>query len=649
MNGGAKTGGWLRNLPITLKLATILLVFVGIIAILLAVAALSLSLSNGARAYVGGEGLWSKAQKDAVYFLTRYAASHDPADYRRYQSAIAVTRGDRAARLEMEKPDYDAAIVERGFVQGGNAAEDVPDMIFLVRHFGSVRYLADALRIWAEADTHIAALDRSATELHQAIVQGQLTPERQQLLLQRIDRINAVLTPLEHDFSASLGRGARWMRDVLLTSIFVCTALLLALGLWIAGVIARRMNEDIQALRQGALRMSQGDLSQRIPVRSADELGQLAEVFNETMSRRRDIEDALRHAQEFNAKVMEAATSAMFAVDLDGCFTLVNRQTCALTGYDTGELLGSSYRMLIPAADLPDVDAQFATVAQGLQQVTRHETRLIRKDGSVITIVFSNSPLIKDDQAIGVVGSAEDITERKRAAGELLARAEELARSNEELEHFAYVASHDLQEPLRTVASFTQLLARRFDDSEQDAREFVGHITGEVQRMRSLIEGLLAYSRVARAEHPATIVNMNRLLDDALSALRIAIADSGATITRDPLPNLVADAQQVTQLLQNLLANAIKFRGQEPPRIHVGVERDGEHWLFSVRDNGIGIDPQYAERIFVLFQRLHGREVYPGSGLGLAICRKIVERHGGRIWVEPGHPGSLFRFTLPAE
>ena len=143
--------------------------------------------------------------------------------------------------------------------------------------------------------------------------------------------------------------------------------------------------------------------------------------------------------------------------------------------------------------------------------------------------------------------------ERKRAADELQARAEDLARSNEELEHFAYVASHDLQEPLRTVASFAQLLARRFNDSEQDAREFVGHITSEVQRMRSLIEGLLAYSRVARTEHPATIVNMNRLLDDALSALRIAIADSGATITRDPLPNLVVGAQQITQLLQNLL------------------------------------------------------------------------------------------------
>ncbi|HUT32972.1 MAG TPA: ATP-binding protein [Planctomycetota bacterium] len=242
----------------------------------------------------------------------------------------------------------------------------------------------------------------------------------------------------------------------------------------------------------------------------------------------------------------------------------------------------------------------------------------------------------------------------RRAREELEARVQErtaeLARSNEELEQFAYVASHDLQEPLRMVSSFVQLLADRYGKVlDQDAREFIGYAADGATRMQALIRGLLAYSRVGRRGTPLSPVPAETCLRNALQQLQAAVAEGNAQVTHDPLPTVLADETQLTQLLQHLIGNAVKFRSQAPPRVHVKAERKGEEWTFSVSDNGIGIGPAHTERIFRIFQRLHTREEYPGTGIGLAICKRIVERHGGRMWVEsqPG-TGSTFFFTLPS-
>jgi light-regulated signal transduction histidine kinase (bacteriophytochrome) len=243
-----------------------------------------------------------------------------------------------------------------------------------------------------------------------------------------------------------------------------------------------------------------------------------------------------------------------------------------------------------------------------------------------------------------------DVTDRKRAQGVLRAAYEELARSNAELQQFAYVASHDLQEPLRMIGSYTQLLERRYGDRlDQDAREFMGFIVDGATRMKQLIEDLLAYSRVGTRGKEMRPVQAQAVLDKALVNLRAAVEQSAAAVTHESLPEVNADDAQLAQLLQNLIGNAIKFRRKdEAPRIHVGVEDGGDEWHFSVADNGIGIEPQYFERIFLVFQRLHTQDEYPGTGIGLAICRKVVERHSGRIWVESAYgEGSTFHFTLP--
>jgi light-regulated signal transduction histidine kinase (bacteriophytochrome) len=286
-------------------------------------------------------------------------------------------------------------------------------------------------------------------------------------------------------------------------------------------------------------------------------------------------------------------------------------------------------------------------------------------------VSFAGYPLVLGEQLVGVfaVFGAEPISretsevlaavgeiitqgvERRRAEAALRLHAEDLARSNEELQQFAYVASHDLQEPLRMVASYTQLLARRYRGKlDADADEFIAYAVEGVNRMQRLIQDLLTYSRVGTRGREFKPCETAPVVRRVVENLQTMLDETKGEVKVGPLPAVLADESQLTQLFQNLLANALKFHGQVPPYVEVAAEPQGrDTWRFTVRDNGLGIDPQYFERIFIIFQRLHGREEYPGTGIGLAICKKIVERHGGRIGVEsrPGE-GSTFWFTLPA-
>lgn len=283
--------------------------------------------------------------------------------------------------------------------------------------------------------------------------------------------------------------------------------------------------------------------------------------------------------------------------------------------------------------------------------------RLMAKDGRIIPVEAHTAVMTdKDGAPIGVRGVLMDMTERKRSAESLAKYAEQLQRSNRDLQQFAYVASHDLQEPLRMVSSYLQLLERRYNDKlDADAREFIAYAVDGANRMKTLITDLLTYSRVTRAEKAFEEVPLEGILLQVTRNLHMTINDTGAEITSDPLPIVMADSNQMVQIFQNLIANALKFRSTDPlrkPEIHVGVEvvneGDQQEYIFCVRDNGIGIGQEYLERIFVIFQRLHSKAKYPGTGIGLAICKKVVERHGGRIWVTSvPREGTTFYFTLP--
>jgi len=239
--------------------------------------------------------------------------------------------------------------------------------------------------------------------------------------------------------------------------------------------------------------------------------------------------------------------------------------------------------------------------------------------------------------------------ERKRAQAALQLTAEEVKRSNRDLEQFAYIASHDLQEPLRAVGGYVKLLQRRFPENmDAKALEYINGAAAGADRMERLISDLLAFSRVGTRGGAFSPADLDAILNEALHNLQTSLTTTQAKVTREALPTLAVDATQVMQIFQNLIGNAIKFRSERPPEIHVGAQKQPGRWVFSVRDNGIGIEPQYFERIFQIFQRLHTRKHYPGTGIGLAICKKMVERHDGAIWVEsePGR-GSTFFFSLP--
>ncbi|MGA1823211.1 MAG: ATP-binding protein [bacterium] len=288
-------------------------------------------------------------------------------------------------------------------------------------------------------------------------------------------------------------------------------------------------------------------------------------------------------------------------------------------------------------------------VLQGETQV-ECDAEKERKDGEKISCIVTATPFRDPDgELIGIVEDFKDITARKIAEKELASRAEELARSNSELQQFAYVASHDLQEPLRMVVSYMQLLSNKYKGKlDNDADDYIYYAIDGSMRMQKLIKDLLAYSRVGTKGKDFKPTESIIALDEAVSNLQAAIKETHAIITHDALPKVIADNSQLVQLFQNLLSNAIKFRGEKPPCIHISAEKKISEYIFSVQDNGIGINTKYAGRIFAVFQRLHSRSEYPGTGIGLAICKKIVERHGGTIWVESeSGKGSIFNFTIP--
>jgi PAS domain S-box-containing protein len=353
--------------------------------------------------------------------------------------------------------------------------------------------------------------------------------------------------------------------------------------------------------------------------------------------------------------LLEAAPDAMMLVNLGGEIVLVNLQAERQFGYRRDELIGQPASTLISQDSAQRLRASIRRSADGgfaEQSSAAIEVEGRRNDGGSfpLEVTFSALPT---DEGILLTVAIRDITARKVAEAQLLQTVAELNRSNEELGQFAYIASHDLQEPLRMVASYTQLLSRRYKGKlDADADEFISFAVDGANRMQQLIQDLLAYSRVATKGKDLLETSSEEAFQQALRNLRGAIGDSGALVTHDPLPTVLADEGQLVQLFQNLVSNAIKYQNPGVPRVHVSATRKrdnvgGARWLFTVKDNGIGIESQYFDRIFGMFQRLHKREEFEGTGIGLAICKKIVERHGGSISVESqmGH-GSTFQFGL---
>ena len=389
----------------------------------------------------------------------------------------------------------------------------------------------------------------------------------------------------------------------------------------------------------------------------APENREIAILFND-ITKFKKTEEALEFSSIYNRSLIDASLDPLVTIGPDGKITDVNKSTEIITGYSKDVLIGT---------DFSDYFTEPEKARSGYKQVFKegsvydYSLEIKSKTGEVTPVLY-NASIYKDKrgEVIGVFAAARDITQIKRVENKLKEyqdtleekvkkRTEELAISNAELEHFAYVASHDLREPLRMITSFLQLLERRYGDNlDQDASEFIGFAVDGAKRLDDMINDLLEYSKVNRKEQVFRSVNLEKVLESALINLIIPTEENNAVIGHDPLPTVYGDEKLLVQLFQNLIGNAIKYHGQEPPKIHISSIKENNQYIISIKDNGIGIESQHLERIFTIFQRLHGNDEYEGTGIGLAITQKIVHQHNGNIWVESKQgKGSTFYFTIP--
>jgi two-component system, sensor histidine kinase len=524
-----------RDISIAKKLYFTVGIMALLIAVELAVLIFSINTLSSVRAYVGGEGLWSKAQKDALYQLLKYARTHNEADYAQFEGFMKVNQGDHKARMEMSKPgsDINLSVAEEGFYEGRNDREDLHRMVKLFLRFHSNKYISRAIVAWTKADEVISGFMVLGERLHHEMTATPYSQARVDAILDEIDPLNDRLSPLEDEFSFSLGEGSRWLENVILRLLFIVALTVECTGLLLAITVSRGIQRGLIEILLSSRAVAKGDFRRRAKSYARDEIGMLANNFN-TMA------EELERLEEEN------------------------------------------------------------------REVNNSLERKVRQ------------------------------------------RTSEMESKNKELEQFAYVASHDLQEPLRTISGFVELLQKEYQEKLQgNGVKYIDYLSQASDRMKTLIKDLLDYSRIGR-EKEAMVLDGNKLLAEVLADLGKSIKDSGAKVNAESLPSLHAYPTELKLLLQNLITNAIKFRHPDRvPDITIAVSEEYNYWGFMVGDNGIGIEPQFLERIFIIFQRLHSRTKYEGSGIGLAHCKKIVELHGGAIWAQsqPGQ-GSQFHFTI---
>ncbi|MBY8982524.1 MAG: PAS domain S-box protein [Candidatus Lokiarchaeota archaeon] len=371
-------------------------------------------------------------------------------------------------------------------------------------------------------------------------------------------------------------------------------------------------------------------------------------IISSEISKRKYAEQKLKESEEKYSFITENANDLIDIINIKLEIEYVNEEVHKkVLGYSKKDLIGN---LLLNFVHPDDFLTAMKVLKGGFKKgETEGTIRFQHKNGTWIWLEIKGKAFLDNDGKQKALLISRDETKRKKAEDDLKATMEELKRSNEDLENFAYVASHDLQEPLRMVASFTQLLAKRYkDELDSEAHEYIDFAVDGAKRMQQLINDLLTYSQVRTHAKPFTQLDLNEILEKVLKDLKYSIEESNALFMYDSLPVIMGDKSQISQVFQNLISNGLKFNDKEYPLINISAESKKSHWLFSIRDNGIGIDSKYYDSIFKIFKRLHSRKDYPGTGIGLSICKRIIKRHGGEIWIESKlGKGSVFYFSIP--
>ncbi len=677
---------WVGQLSISRKLAAMVLANCLIVASLLVVVIVGLRTTDAVRSYVYGEGLWSKAQKSAIYHLNRYTLTADPEDFAKYEAAVGITLSIRRARLEMEKPEFDPDIAAQGLMDGGMPAADVPNMIRFFRDFRRNAYVDKAIAIWARGDEGMDELIALGRNLQLSLRAAALSPAQRQAFLVSIDEINDTLTPLEEEFSQTLSTAARWAHQSLLKLILGCAILLLGLGLWVSLRFAWQIRQGIQQLRLGAEHVARGDMAHRIPRVSDDELGDLAGSFNEMVRLRHEAELALERERHFLQATLENLAEAVIACDPKGRIWLVNRAARELHGLPAEPVVPerwADYCKLFSADGKAMLGADQMPLYRALNgQRVRDTEMVVTPLGCPSRIVLANAQALitESGQMLGAVVTLHDVTERRHAQSALAAHAQELEQANAELEQrntqlrrlyqaeaaseaksrFVATLSHEIRTPLHGILGLLETFESEELPGPQREKLALMHQSGRL--LKHLIDDILDFAKIeaGRVELEQAPLCLQALISEVCEALQPAAARKRITLLRQverlPADSILGDGQRLRQILLNLLSNAIKFTGEDG-EVTLGLRlstRRGQHvgLRFEVRDNGIGMDPQARDKVFESF--IQGESsttrLYGGTGLGLAICKGLIEQMGGSIGCEsePGQ-GSLFWFEIPAE
>ncbi len=717
---------WIKNVSIAKKLYSV----VGIMAVLIAVELGTLYFAvktlSSVRAFVGAEGLWSKSQKDAIYSLRKYYRNHKVEDEQAFYNFMKVPLSHHKTLVELLKKNPDLAIARQGLIEGGNHRDDIDGMIKLFRRFNNISYIHKSINIWSEADSVIARLIPLAKELHAEINltvglagSSSLSQNKLDEIIQEIDLINQKLTLLENDFSYTLGQGARWLENTIMKLLLAIALTVEFSGLILTYFVVRGITKGLKEITNASKRIAQRDFSARAQVFSNDEIGVLANSFNDmTAELSKNIQKRIQSDQDLEVKttfiqenekrivgIMDAlikTTHLNFSEklvvsdrvdELDAIAVGINTMSEALELHlqqlkeseaklnDAQRLaqIGSwewnivdntikwsdelyrvyglsrenfeaNYENYLKSIHPDDREYVNGIVQKAYQdhQPLDFNHRIILPDGDERTLHGKGEIYLNNEgNIIRMMGTAQDVTERIKAEKKLNEYNIELERKNKEIEQFAYAASHDLQEPLRSISNFSKLLAGKLDKyADEEMNEYMSLVSGGASRMSNLIFDLLEYSRVGKDMAKRT-TDCDKLVHEIFTDLAAIIEESGAQIHVEKLP--VIKCYDLKSVFQNLILNAIKFKKKGvPPVVNISATDTGTEFLFTVKDNGIGIEKEYYDRIFIIFQRLHLRTEYAGTGVGLSLSKKIIEMHGGKIWVESAFgKGSTFYFTLP--
>jgi len=647
-----------RDIPIKGKLYFVVGIMALLIAIELFMLFFTINTLSSTRAYVGGEGLYSKAQKDAAYNLRKYGVTRNEEDYQMFLKFIQIPIGDRRARLELEKENPDYKIIYEGFLEARNNYEDIDGMIKLFKRFRRIYYIDHAIIQWEKGDSLINELKKTGMYLHKQIYKDSIVSrEVLDITLSKIDILNEELTVVEDEFSFVLGEGSRWLEGLIMQILFVIAITVEFTGLFLTVSVSFAISKGIDEISRVAAKVAKADFTDRAKVFSKDEIGRLAVSFNkmtddleQIINERNKAEESLRRQKNLYETLIKTQSEMGIGVAIteNEKIIYVNEALCNIYGYKEDEILSMpTFMNMVVENDRDRLKQDLGKRIAGEKISDKGETSVVRKDGKIINIEYSLK-IIELEEKIQIVSIIRDITEQKKAEISLKEKSEELTRSNVELEQFAYVASHDLREPLRTVNSYIQLLQNRYQGKlGTDGNDFIDFAVAGVSRMDRLIKDLLSYSRVGRKNQIYEKVDLSVVMGIVLDQLKDVIEKNNAKITYDKLPTIEGIKLNMIQLFQNLISNAVKFKREEPVEVKISVKEKSKEWIFSVSDNGLGIDKQYIDKIFVIFQRLHPIGTYEGTGIGLAICKRIVDQHKGTMWVESElGKGSVFYFTI---